>query len=83
MIQGRREVAKGKGDQIYGDKKRFDLGWWTHNTIYRWYIRELYTWNLYHFVNQCHPINLIKNNYSNEFYLFLFYFLFFYIMAAI
>ena len=27
---------------------------------YRWCIIELYNWNLYNFVNQCHPINSIK-----------------------
>ena len=31
-----------------------DLGWWTHNTDYRWYTIELYTWHLYNFINQCH-----------------------------
>ena len=36
-------------------------GWWTHNTIYRWCIIELYmfyricTWILHNFINQCHP----------------------------
>ena len=28
---------------------------WTHNTIYRWYIIELFPWNLCNFINQCHP----------------------------
>ena len=53
------EVEEGK-EGIHGDGKRLDLGWWTHNTIYRWCITELYTWNLYSFINQCHPnkINL-------------------------
>ena len=32
-----------------------DLGWRTHNTVYRWWVVELCTWNLCHFVNQCHP----------------------------
>ena len=27
-------VVKGKGGQIYGDRK-FDFGWWAHNAIYR------------------------------------------------
>ena len=31
------------------------MGWWTHNTVYRWCIIELYPWNLYNFINQCHP----------------------------
>ena len=25
------------------------------NTVYRWYIIELYTWNVYNFINQYHP----------------------------
>ena len=28
-------VVKGKGGQIYGDRKRWDFGWWAHNAIYR------------------------------------------------
>ena len=32
-----------------------DLGWWMHNTIYRGCSAELYTWNLYNFINQCYP----------------------------
>ena len=32
-----------------------NFGWWTHNTIHRWCILELYTSNLYNFINQCHP----------------------------
>ena len=35
----------GKGDQIYGDERRFDFGWWAHNAIYRLCIIEMYTWN--------------------------------------
>lgn len=31
-----------------------DFGWWTHITICRWCIIELYTWTLYNFISQCH-----------------------------
>ena len=34
-------LKRGRG--INGDGKRLDLGWRTHNAIYRWYIIELYT----------------------------------------
>ena len=34
--------------------------WYPCNTIYRWCITELYTWNLYNFINQFTPINSIK-----------------------
>ena len=52
--QREREVER---DKIMGDK--WWLGWWGHNTIYRWCIMELYTWNLYNFVNVT-QINSIK-----------------------
>ena len=48
--------------QIYGDEKRFDFGWWPHTAICTWCIIELYTWNLYNFINQCHP-----NKFNNKF----------------
>ena len=41
---------------------RLDLGWWTHNTIYRWCVIELYPSNLYNFMNQCHPDKLNFKN---------------------
>ena len=44
--KGMEEVEEGKGG-VNGDGRRPDLGWQTHNTIYRWCIIELYTWNLY------------------------------------
>ena len=34
----------------------------TQYNIYSWYITELYTWNLYNFINQYHPNKLNKNN---------------------
>ena len=43
------------------------MGWWTHNTLHRWCIIELYTWNLYNFINQCHP-NKFNKNKKNKFY---------------
>ena len=36
------------------------VGWWACNTACRWCITELWAWNLYHFVNQCHPNKLKK-----------------------
>ena len=48
------EVEESKG-RINGDRRRLYLEWWTHNTIYKWCIIELYTWNLYDFINQCYP----------------------------
>ena len=40
-----------------------DGGWLKgvkHNVIYRWRITELYTWNLYNFINQVTPIKALK-----------------------
>ena len=39
-----------------------------HNTIYRWYIMDLYPWNLYNFINQCHPniFNLKRNTFFKK-----------------
>lgn len=48
-------AVKGKGGQIYGDGRWFNFGWWAHNAIYRPCITEMYTWNLYNFLNQNHP----------------------------
>ena len=47
------EVEEGKGG-INGGGRRLDLGW-TRNTIHRWCIIELYTWNLYNLIDQCYP----------------------------
>ena len=54
------EAVKDKGGQIYGCGRRFDVGWWAYNAIYRWCITQVYTWNLCNLINQCHPINLIQ-----------------------
>ena len=40
------DVGEGEGSQIYGDGRRLDFGWRTHNATYRRYIIELHTWNL-------------------------------------
>ena len=52
---GGSNVVKDKGGPIYVDGRRFDFRWWTHNAIYRWCTIELYTWNLYNVIDQCHP----------------------------
>ena len=39
-------IVKGKGGQIYGDRRWFDFGEWAHNAVYRSCITEMYTWNL-------------------------------------
>ena len=32
--EGRLGVIKGKGGQIYGDRRLFDFGWWAHTMQY-------------------------------------------------
>ena len=69
-----RVVTRGKGDkrgQICGDGRRLDFGWGTHNRIYRWYICciiELYTWNLYYFMTNVTPINVIKMFFKKKYF---------------
>ena len=46
--------VKSKGGQLSGDR-RFDIGCWTHNVMYRWCTIQLYIWKLYNFINQCYP----------------------------
>ena len=41
--------------EINGDRQRLDLGWWTHNTLYRWCVTELCVWKLYNFVSELYP----------------------------
>ena len=56
VIAGRR--GEGKVEEVMGDKwwwKENWLGWWAHNTVYRWSVIELCIWNLYNFINQYHP----------------------------
>ena len=36
-------TVKSKGGQIHVDRRRFDLGWWTHSAINKPCIIELYT----------------------------------------
>ena len=43
------------------DEKRLCFGWQMHNTVCRWCFVQLYTWNLYGFIKQCHPNKLIKS----------------------
>ena len=46
-------VVKGKVGKIYGWwQKTIYFGWWT---IYISCIIDMYTWNLYNCINQCHP----------------------------
>ena len=54
-------ITRGKEGKvgINGDGSTPDLGW-THNTICRWYITELYTLNLYNFIDQCYPNKFSK-----------------------
>lgn len=35
---GGKEVEKSKGDQIYGDRIRFDFGWWTQCNIHMMFL---------------------------------------------
>ena len=56
--RGRGEVEDGIGG-INDDGRRIDLGWWTHNMMYRWCVIELYTWNI-EFYYQSHPYQFNK-----------------------
>lgn len=40
-----------------------DLTFVVNNAIFRWCLIELYTWNLYNFINQCHLNTFNKNAY--------------------
>lgn len=57
-------VAEEDKAWINDDGKECASRWWTQNTIYRWCVMELYTWNLYNSINQCHPNKLLKKNYT-------------------
>lgn len=46
-----------KEDQIHGDGKWFDFGWWAYNVIYRSYIIEIYTCYLYTLLSNVTPID--------------------------
>ena len=59
MITRGKGVRGGKGE-INGDRRRLDLGWWTHNTIYRWCIIKLYTWTYIILLTNVTPINSVK-----------------------
>ena len=57
-------IVEGKGGQIYGDRW-FNLGWWAHNAIYRSCIIEVFTWNLYYYMNRFHPNSFnLKNEWK-------------------
>ena len=53
-------MVEGKEDQIYGDRRWFDLGQWAHNATYRSCVTELYIWSL------CDPINQYYLNKFNK-----------------
>lgn len=36
---------------IHGGRRRVGYGWWTNNAIYGWCVAELYTYNLYNFID--------------------------------
>lgn len=57
IMRGRRWGGdeEDRGRQIHDDGRRLKFGWWAHNVICRWRILELYTWNSYNAINQCHP----------------------------
>ena len=52
------EVEEGKGGQ---EGMEGDLPLGGEHTICRWCIIELYTWNPYNFISQCHPNKFNKN----------------------
>ena len=60
IARGKVGLREGGGAQR-GNKwwQRLDLGWWIPNVICRLCVIDLYTWNLYGFINQCH-LNSIK-----------------------
>ena len=47
------EGDRGGDGGINGDGWTLDLGRWTLNTVYRWCVAEVCTWNLYDFADQC------------------------------
>ena len=57
--RGSREWEEGK-EGLCGGRKRLDFGWWACDMACRWWATELYTWNPYGFINQCHPNTLNK-----------------------
>ena len=44
--------------------ERHDFGWWTHNTIYRYCVKESHILKLYNFIYQCHSNKL--NNFLKK-----------------
>lgn len=43
------------------DEQRLDSRGWTHDRVSRWCVIERCAWNLYNFVNRCHPNKTSKN----------------------
>ena len=48
MVISRRKGTEARENRVMagginGDWRRFEFGWWTHNTMYRWCIIEFYT----------------------------------------
>ena len=64
--KGVEEVENGKR-KVNGDRRRLHSAWWTHHSIHRWCNIKLCTWNLYNFINQCHPnkFNTNKTHFLN------------------
>lgn len=55
------EVNRGwRGPHV--DGRKLDPGWWTHNSVYRWCITDLHTWNLYFLTN----VTSVKSNIFKE-----------------
>lgn len=49
------ELAKGKGGQMYGDGRWFDLGGVGSQWNIQTWVIEMHTWNLCDPTDQCHP----------------------------
>ena len=75
FLKGVGEGRRGYGE-INNEGRRLELGWWTHNTLYRGCTIELCTRNRYNFINQCHPnkFNKKEKKYIGKKYLFSPYF---------
>ena len=52
--------GNGQRGQIYGHGWWFASRRWAHNTMYRWCIVEMYTWNLMSSLTNVTPIHLMK-----------------------
>lgn len=54
------EAFRGNNMGINGNERRLNSGW-THNTIYRWWIIEFYSSNVYNLIIQCYHNQFNKN----------------------